>query len=114
MAKIPDETLRTVLSLQGQLLGVINEAKATEYRILVEFGETETTIATLEALQNTTERLRNSYSRLHILMLRVAEAQPLADTATLELFGRAIDQAQASLDSAVASVREAKGDVGLL
>jgi hypothetical protein len=114
MAKLSDDTLVTTLTTYRQLLELINEAKATEYLILEEFGETEETLIALEELQNIVERLRNSYSRLNTLLLRMAEAQPKADTATIELFIISIEQAQGNLASSLATIQESKRDTGLL
>ena len=113
MAKLAEETLITVLNIYRQLLELIHEAKATEYLILERFGETAITLVTLDALQNTSERLRNAYTRLNTLVLRIAEAQSVADTATLELLNRTIEQILMSFAAIQASIQEAKGDVGL-
>ncbi len=113
MAKIPDEFLKKVLTLQGQLLVFIDQAKETEYRILVKFGETSATLTTLAALDNITERLRDAYTRLQTLMLRIAEAQPHADENTLQLLERSIEQTQANLAASEATIKESKVDVGL-
>ena len=58
--------------------------------------------------------MRNSYSRLNTLLLRIAEAQPVADTATLELLMKSIEQAQGNLASSLATIQESKRDTGLL
>jgi hypothetical protein len=60
------------------------------------------------------ERMRNSYLRLNTLLLRIAEAQPIADSATLALLTKAIEQAQGNLASSVATIRESKRDANLL
>jgi hypothetical protein len=114
MAKLGDETLITIFNIYRQLLELIHEAKATEYLILERFGETEATLIALEEIQNIVERMRNSYSRLNTLLLRIAEAQPVADTATLELLMKSIEQAQGNLASSLATIQESKRDTGLL
>jgi hypothetical protein len=114
MAKISDEMLTRVLSLQKQLLIVIDQAKDLEYKIVEQFGETDETITALEALDNITERLRNTYTRIQTLILRIAEAQPNADINTLQLLDKSIEQAQANLAASEATIMESKGDVGLL
>ncbi len=114
MAKISDEMLTTVLTLQGQLLTVIDQAKDLEYKILEQFGETNETMTALEALDNITERLRNAYTRIQTLMLRIAEAQPNADVNTLQLLEKCLEQTQANLAASEATIKESKGDVGLL
>lgn len=114
MAKLANDTLITVLNIYRQLLELINEAKATEYLILEQFGETEATLIALEELQNIVERMRNSYSRLNTLLLRIAEAQPVANTSTLELLMKSIEQAQGNLASSLATIQESKRDTDLL
>ncbi|WP_227875706.1 hypothetical protein [Aphanothece sacrum] len=114
MAQISNEILITILTIYRQLLELINEAKATESQILEQFGETEITLIVLEELQNIVERMRNSYSRLNTLLLRIAEAQPIADAATLELLIKSIEQAQGNLASSLATIQESKRDTGLL
>lgn len=108
MAKLPPQILTTVFDLQRRMVELIDEAKAAEYNLFERFGETEATIAELEYLENGTERLRNFYSRLHNLALMIAEYQPTAPSAMLELLTQAIDNAQASADAVEAGTREIK------
>ncbi|MEG4805442.1 hypothetical protein QUB63_32705 [Microcoleus sp. ARI1-B5] len=113
MAKLPQETTSIVLDLQARLLDTIDTAKAAEFTILEQFGQAEATIEALEQLQNITERLRNPYSRFCTLLLRIAEAQPVADADTLELLNRTMEQAQATIAGAQVSIRESKADLNL-
>ncbi|MEG3895667.1 MULTISPECIES: hypothetical protein [unclassified Microcoleus] len=113
MAKLPDETITSALNLQRRLLEGIDTAKAAESAIFEQFGETDTTATVLEQLQNAAERLREPYSRLCTLLLRIAEAQP-ASSAMLDLLYRSIEQGQAALDASSASVQEAKRDWNIL
>jgi hypothetical protein len=108
MATLPNQTLTTILTLQRRLLELINEAKAAEFHLFEEFGETEETIPELEQLQNSAERLRNPYSRLYSLTLGIAEAQPTASTAMLNLLVQTIGEAQAATDAVDASIQEVK------
>lgn len=55
----------------------------------------------------------SSYSRLYTLLLRVAEYQPVATSATLNLLGQSIEQAQATADATEAPIQEIKGDLNL-
>ena len=114
MAKLPDETITSVLNLQRRLLEGIDAAKAAESAIFEQFGETDTTATVLDQLQNAAERLREPYSRLYTLLLRIAEAQPIASDAMLDLLYRSIEQGQAALDASSASVQEAKRDWNIL
>lgn len=70
MAKLPDETITTILNLQRRLLERIDEATATEAIIFEQFGEIEEILFELEQLQNVRERAKSSYSRLYTLLLR--------------------------------------------
>jgi hypothetical protein len=113
MAKLPDEILTTIFSLQRQLVEGIDEAAAAESMIFEQFGETEVTLPVLEQLQNVRERLMGPYSRLSALLPRIAEYQPTAPADVLNLLYRTIEQAQAARDATDASVREAKRDFDL-
>lgn len=108
MAKLPNEILTTIFTLQRQLAEGIEEASTTEWTLLEQHGETEATIPELEELQNARERLTAPYSRLHTLLLRIVESQPMASTAMLNLLAQTLEQAQAALDAAEGSVREVK------
>jgi len=72
---------------------------------LEQYGETEATIPELEELQNARERL-TAPSRLHTLLLRILESQPLVSPAILNLLVKTIEQARAATEAARASVRE--------
>ena len=108
MAELADETLSTVFNLQRRFLKHIDRATAMEAAIFEQFGETEETIPELEQLQNVRERATSSYSRLHVLLLRIAEAQPGATPATLDLLAQSIEQAQATDATAAASIDDIK------
>ena len=104
--KLSDETLTLVFNLQRRLLQRINEATETE-AIMFEFGEEETFLE-LQQLQNVRERATSSYSRLYTLLLRVAESQPTATSATLDLLALSIEQAEATDAASEASVQDIK------
>jgi hypothetical protein len=114
MALLPDDIMVRVLNLQRRLLEGIDAARAVEGAIFEIYGERETTATVLEQLQNATERLRNPYSRFYTLLLRIAEAQPIASSAMLNLLAQTIEQAEADVDAVEASIREAKRDFDLL
>ncbi len=78
------------------------------------FGETLETLPELEEAQNARERLTLSYSRLSNLVLRVAEYQPTAPNAILNLLLQTIEQAQSTADASQASVLEIKRNWDLL
>lgn len=113
MAKLPDETFSTIFSLQRRLLERIDEATATDAAIFERFGEAEIIAIELEQLQNVRERATSSYSRLYTLLLRIAEAQPTANSATLNLLIQSIEQAEATEAASVATIIEIKRDLNL-
>ena len=113
MTKLPDETITTVFTLQRRLLERINEATATALNIFEQFGETELTVSELEQLDNIRERATSAYSRLYTLLLRIAESQPVATSATLTLLARLIEQAQATESASEATIQEIKSDLML-
>jgi hypothetical protein len=108
MAKLSDETLTMTFQLLRQLADAIEIASATEWVFFARYGETPRTIGELEELQNARERLNQSYSRLNTLLLRILEAQPIAANAMLDLLATAIDNGQANLEAANASIQEIK------
>lgn len=110
MADLPNETITTVLNLQRQLLQLINEATAVGFIILEDYGETEATIPDLEILQNIRERETSYYIRLYRLLLQIAESQPVAAFATLNLLAQSIEETQAIADAGEATVQEVKRD----
>jgi hypothetical protein len=108
MAKLPDELLTSIFTLQRQLAEGIEEASATEWILFECYGETETTLPELEELQNARERLIGSYSRLYGLLLRILEAQPTASTAMLGLLTQTIEHGQFTINAAQANTQEIK------
>lgn len=108
MAELPAETITTVLNLQGRLLKIIHQAKATELAIAQQYGETEVTIIALNDLQNVEERADTYYSRFYTLLRQIARSQPFANAAMLELLYRSIDEAEATVDALEASIQEEK------
>ncbi|MFB2922347.1 MULTISPECIES: hypothetical protein [Aerosakkonema] len=114
MARLPAETLRTVLSLQQQLLEQIDEARSVEFTLLEQFGETDETIPELEELQNIRERADLYYSRFSVTLRRIYDAQPVASRDMLELLARSINEATSALAATAANVREIKSNWNLL
>lgn len=114
MANLSNETITRLLNLQRNIWNIINETTATEFSLLQEYGETEATISDLDMLQNTKERTTTYYSRLYTLSLRIAEAQPLAPIAMMELLERTLNEAEAISDASIATIQEIKRDWNLL
>ena len=108
MAKVYSQTLTIIFNLQRRLVELIDQAKTAEYHLFEDYGETEETIPELEQLQNGAERLRNPYSRLATLTLAIAEAQPIAPTAMINLLSQTVEEASASSDAVEASIMEIK------
>lgn len=113
MAHLPPETLKPIADLLPRLFEVIDLATATEYNLFERYGETVETISELTELKNVTERVRIFYNRLYSITLQVAQSQPIASFATLNLLESTIEQAQAVADAGEASVIEIKRTWGL-
>jgi hypothetical protein len=114
MAQLPEETTTVVLELQRRLLKIIHQATAVSFLILERYGENETTLTDLEQLDNTRERADTYHARFHTLQRRIAEAQPTADSAILEMLMVAIAEAQVIADALEATLAETKRDWNLL
>jgi hypothetical protein len=110
VAEISKETIAKILELMSRLSILIDTASSTELSIFNTYGETDEMAYVLEQLQNTKERGISSYTRLSTLLLKVSEVQPSAPVAMLEMLIKAIDQAQATVDSGEATVKEVRND----
>ncbi|CAD5948465.1 hypothetical protein PA905_30640 [Planktothrix agardhii CCAP 1459/11A] len=108
MAKVSPQTLTIIFNLQRRLVELIDQAKTAEYNLFEDYGETDETIPELEQLQNGAERLRNPYSRLATLTLAIAEAQPIAPAAMINLLSQTIEQASVTADAVEATTQESK------
>lgn len=65
-------------------------------------------------LQNTKEKTTTYYSRLYTLSLRIAETQPIASTAMIDLLEKTLNEADAIIASSKATIKEIKRDWNLL
>jgi hypothetical protein len=106
VAKLPDNIITNIFTIQRKIIECIDSTTATEFGLFNSIGETAETLPELEELQNIKERLQSQYSRLHILLLKVAESQPTASGDMLNLLYRAIDSTEAALDASVASLQD--------
>lgn len=106
MAKLPDSVLTNIFTLQRQIIECIDATTAMEFRILEQEGETNETLPELEELQSIRERILSPYSRLHTLVLKAAESQPVASRDVLNLLYRSIENGEATLDASIASPQE--------
>lgn len=110
MAYLPEETTKTALELQRQLLIIINEARSTEFSIFEQYGETEKSIISLDQLQNIRERGETYYTRLYQMLLKIAESQPVAVPTMLELLDSSMEESEATINASQASILEIKRD----
>jgi hypothetical protein len=106
VAKLPDPSISNIFILQRSLVECLNAVTALEYRLFQQFGETPETITALDELQNIKERLVSSCSRLHNLLLRVCQSQPVAPDDMLNLLYGSMETGQASLDASNASLQD--------
>ena len=106
MAKLPDPVISNIFVIQRRIIEYLDFTTATEFRLFERIGETAATLPELEELQNIKEKLRSKYSRLHNLLLRIAESQPIASEDMLVLLYRSIESTEASIDASIASLQE--------
>jgi hypothetical protein len=106
VAKLPDSVLTNIFTLQRRVIECIDATTATEFRILEQQGETAETLPELEELQSIKERLLSPYSRLHNLLLKASESQPVASNDVLNLLYRSIETGEVTVDASIASLQE--------
>ncbi|MDJ0717875.1 MAG: hypothetical protein QNJ54_27255 [Prochloraceae cyanobacterium] len=108
MAKLTEEILTSCFILQRQILNQIDEAAYIELRLFEQFGETQETIPFLEELESAREKLTVRYSRLNTLLVKIAQSQPTATIAMLNLLEQTLEEVQVSADASYASIAEVK------
>ncbi|MBV9385300.1 MAG: hypothetical protein JOZ78_02615 [Chroococcidiopsidaceae cyanobacterium CP_BM_ER_R8_30] len=113
MAKLPDEILTTIFTLQRQLLERIDEATATEFALFAFYGEIEETTDYFEQLQNARERADSYYLRLFTTLRQIYPSQPVASRDSLELLAQFITDAQATVNAVEATISEIRRDFNL-
>ena len=106
MAKLPDPVLINIFTLQRRIIESIDNTTALELRLLKQMRETAETLPELEELQSIRERLLSPYSRLHALVLKAAQSQPVAPNDMLNLLYRSIESTEAALAASIASLQE--------
>jgi hypothetical protein len=106
VAKLPDPVLTNIFILQRRIIESIDTTTALEFRLLEQIGETDETLLELQELQRIRERLLFPYSRLHTLLLKAAESQPVASDDVLNLLYRSIESTEAALAASIASLQE--------
>jgi hypothetical protein len=113
MAKLTDELLSKIFTLQRQLAEQIETASAIEWQLLDRYGETEETIDELNELYSVREKLTERFTGLNNILLRILEIQPVAPIAMLNLLIQTIELTQVTFDAAQASLKEVKGNWNL-
>lgn len=106
MAKLPDSVLNSIFTLQRRIIESIDTTTALEFRLLEQVGENAETLPELEELQSIRERLLSPYSRLHTLVLKAAQSQPVAPNDVLTLLYWSIESTEAALAASIASLQE--------
>jgi hypothetical protein len=106
MAKLPDSILTKIFTLQRRIIESIDTATNLEFRLLEEMGETAEILTELEELHSIREKILSPYSRLHTLVLKAAESQPVAPNDVLNLLYRSIESTEAALAASIASLQE--------
>jgi hypothetical protein len=76
MAKLPNALNETLWSLKRQLLEITDQAKAAEFILLENFGETERTIPYLDELQSVAQQAYERFFQFSNIQIRIANAQP--------------------------------------
>ncbi len=92
----------------SQIRPALKRQTATEFSLFEQYGETEETLSELEQIKNAAERARLFYNRLYGLVLQVAESQPVANPAIVNLLQQSMEQAQATADAVEGTVQETK------
>jgi hypothetical protein len=110
VAKLPDPLISNIFIVKHRLAECIDRATAMEFTLFEQAGETSETLSEFEELQNVEERLMVSYNRLHTLLLKVCQSQPIPSEDMLNLLYQAIEVAEVTLDASVATLQEIQRD----
>lgn len=108
MAKLPEQTTVTINTLKQQSIEIVEQATATEFTLFQFFGETDETVSYLDEMKNVAEEAASSFSQLSTLQLNIAQAQPTASSAMLNLLAQVIERTQAKIPALARSVQEVK------
>ena len=108
MAKLSPEINNTLSSIKQTLLEIIDEATATEYILFETRGETNETISLLDEMKNVSIQATERYFQLSKLEVGIAEAQPIATNAMINLLTQAIEQNQMRIPAWQRSIQEVK------
>ena len=113
MAKLSPEIRETINQLRQKLIDIIDDATATEFILFERYGETERTIIVLDEIKNVAQDASSTFNQLCNLQLRIAESQPTATSAIIELLTQAITRTQNRLPAWERSIEEVKLDWNL-
>ena len=114
MAKLGPETSEIINRLKQEALDIVDEATAIEFKIFDRFGETELVLSYMDEMKNVAEEAIALLSRLSTLQLQVAQSQPAAAPAMLELLEQAIQRTLVRIPALERSIQEVKMEWNLL
>lgn len=106
MAQLPKKTLDEIADLKTELLIILDRATATADQLFQRYGETQETLRDLSELVVVADRAKDLYTSLSTLLLRVAEAQPGANLATMKRLAQIVQTVQLSHAASVRSIDE--------
>ncbi len=108
MAKLPNSLDETLWSLKRQLLEIADQAKAEDFILLENFGETERTVPYLDELQSVAEQANERFFQFSNIQIRIANAQPQIFPDMLELTNRIIANTTQRIPALKRSIEEIK------
>jgi hypothetical protein len=108
MAKLGAKTTEMINRLKQESIDIVDEATAIEFKIFDRFGETEQVLSYMDEMKNVTEEAIALLSRLSTLQLQVAQSQPAAAPAMLELLEQAIQRTLVRIPALERSIQEVK------
>jgi hypothetical protein len=108
MAKLGAKTTEMIDRLKQESIDIVDEATAIEFKIFDRFGETEQVLSYMDEMKNVTEEAIALLSRLSTLQLQVAQSQPAAAPAMLELLEQAIQRTLVRIPALERSIQEVK------
>jgi hypothetical protein len=108
MAKLGSETTEIINRLRQKAFEIVDEATALEFKIFDRFGETEEVLSYMDEMKNVSEEAIALLTRLSTLQLQVAQSQPAAAPAMLELLEQAIQRTLVRIPVLEHSIQEVK------
>ncbi len=108
MAKLGPETSELINRLRQEAFDIVDDVTALEFKIFDRFGETELVLSYMDEMKNVAEEAIALLSRLSTLQLQVAQSQPAAAPAMLELLEQAIQRTLVRIPALERSIQEVK------